>query len=462
MSSQDMVPATPATPATGQDIKTTATPDADTRGTRPSSSVSSVTLFGVAVLAAAVFGFGGWAAMAPLASAVHAPAVLVVKGERKEVQHLEGGIVSEILVEEGDVVEAGAPLLLLSQAQAQATVSRLRNQIDQNLAQQARLTAELERGETIDFPDELLRRRGTETVGSVLETERQQFAARRASLEAQIAILEQRIGQFEQQILGLRVQRQSREDELAVLDDEIAGLRELYEKGHYPRSQVLAMERTMIRLQGGIGSDDAEIARARNGLGESRAQILSLRQQFQEDVIDQLRETRSSLTDLRERIAVAEDVLERIVISAPLSGIVQNLSVHTVGGVVRPADVLMEIVPQDTDLFIEANIQPADVDEVTVGQAVEIRLVSLDFRTTPSLTGTVTALSGDRLTDDASREEYFLARITIDPGETDKLDSARLTAGMPAEVLVSTGQRTLLEYLIKPLTDAFSRSLIES
>lgn len=429
---------------------------------RPQSGLRGVVGFGLAVVLIAFVGFGGWAATAPLASAIPAPAVLSVKGERKQIQHLEGGIVERILVEEGERVEKGQTLVVLDRVQAGATTARLRLQIDQQLAIQARLRAELADADEIEFPQELLERADTDPkVMDIITAEVDQFNARRESLDGQITILEQRIEQLQDQIRGLQTQRQSRFDQLDIFAAEVVGLRELYEKGYYPRTQVLAVERAMARLQGEVGSDDAEIARARNGVGESKTQIINLEQRFREDAIEQLRGVQANLADLQERMAVAKDILRRVEIRAPQTGIAQNVKTHTIGGVVRPGETILEIAPQDEELLVEAKIAPSDVDGVTIGQSAEVRFSALNLRSTPSTFGVVRTVSGDRLIDEASGQPYFLVRVEVSAEERAKLGDVKLSAGMPAEVLIQTGERTALQYLLKPLTDALARGLNE-
>lgn len=428
---------------------------------RPSSKISSVFVFGLLVVLIAFAGIGGWAATAPMASAVPAAAILKVKGERKLVQHFEGGIVEKVLVEEGETVKAGQLLVLLNDIQVSATASRLRNQIDVHVAQKARLVAERDTLKSIIFPEELMSRINEASVLEIIESERQQFLARRESLSGQVNILRQRISQLNDQIEGHRLQRKSRFDQLEIFELELGGLRELYEKGYYPRNEVLARERAMARLRGEAGSDDAQIARAQNGVGEAKSQIINLRQRFREDVVGQYQDIQAATSDLRQRLAVAEDVLARIEVKAPQSGIVQNLAVHTIGGVVRGGQLLMEIAPQDKELIVEAQVSPNDIDNVQVGQEAEVRLVALNLRLTPSIMGTVMSVSGDRLVDQVTGVGYFLIRAEISESEVAKLGDVALSAGMPADVLIKTGERTALAYLLKPLTDSLARGMNE-
>lgn len=429
---------------------------------RPSSSISGVVGFGMFVILAIFGGIGVWAAVAPLARAVLAPAVLSVKGELKVVQHLEGGIVANVYVEEGEHVTKDQLLVRLNPIQAGATVSRFRYQLDQALVRAARLEAELRGDDSITLSNELQERASkVPTIMDMVADEQDQLDARQESFNGNITILEQRIEQYNAQISGLNIQRQSRLDQIDIFEDEIVGLRELYRKGFYPRSQVLEMERALVRLKGAVGSDDAEIARAQSGAGESQSQIINMKQRFREQVVAELHEVQAEIADLKERVVVANDIYKRIEIRAPQSGIIQNLQVHTIGGVVNPGQALMEIAPQDKSLVIDARVSPTDIDSVRIGQNAEVRLTALNLRNTPTIFGLVKTISGDALTVRETGEQYFRARVEIPDEELQKLGPVKLSAGMPAEVLIQAGERTALEYLMKPLIDAYARGLNE-
>jgi HlyD family type I secretion membrane fusion protein len=435
---------------------------ADSVTPRPSSSISGVVFFGVIVVLSIFVGLGAWAAIAPLARAVAAPAILSVKGERKQIQHLEGGIVESLHVEEGQKVENDQLLVRLSPLQAGATVSRFRNQMDQAVARNARLNAELRGDDAVTFSGELLdQAMNTPAVLDIIEAEQRQFRARRESFNGNIDILKQRIEQFHEQISGFKIQRKSRLEQITLFSEELVGLRELYEKGYYPRSQVLAIERALAQLKGNVGSDDAEIARARSGIGEAESQIINSEQRFREQITAELRDTQAEISDLRERVIVANDILHRIEIRAPLSGIVQNLLVHTVGGVVRPGEALMEITPQGEELMVDARVSPTDIDSIAIGQKAEVLFSALNLRSTPIILGTVLTISGDIIADKATGQAYFLARVEVPKEEREKLGDVKLSAGMPAEVLIQAGERTALEYFMKPIMDQFSRGLNE-
>lgn len=405
---------------------------------------------------------GTWSAVAPLASAVVAPGTVVVESNRKAIQHLEGGIVSEILVRDGDPVRAGDVLLRLEQTQAKASSDMLMNQYYNHRAVEARLMAELEGYDRIDFPDDLRASALQQSsVQDILDGQKRQFDERRRSLDNQVSILESRIAQYHQEIVGLKVQKSSGDRQVSIYKDELVGLRELYEKGWYPRTRILSMEREIARLQGEIGAQVASMARAEKSIGEAELQIIQTRQRFKEDAVSQLRDIQQQLADLRERSTVAVNILERTELRASLDGIIQNVKVHTVAGVVRPGETLMEIVPENDRLVIDAEVSPVDIDSVHAGQDAEVRFSSFQSRSIPTITGTVLTVSADRLIDERMGIPYYTVRVQVSDDELVKLGDSRLQAGMPAEVLIQTGERTVLDYFIRPLRDSMSRAMVE-
>ncbi len=429
---------------------------------RPSSNIRGVVLFGLIVVCVIFLGLGIWSATAPLSRAVPAMATLSLKGERKTIQHFEGGIVGSLHVAEGQTVEKGQLLISLDPLKASANVTRHNGQLDQALAREARLESELAGYRTMEISGELLERLNrNQVIIDIVEAEQRHMTARRESLDGHIAILKQRIDQLDNEIKGLEIQRASNIEQHQIFQNELVGLRELNRKGYYPTTKILAVERAMAQLRGAAGSDLARIARAQSSQRESENQIISVMQRFKETIIKELRDVQVEITDLNERVLVAKDILKRIDIKAPKAGLVQALQVHTIGGVVSPGESLMEIVPQDDDLIVNAKVSPNDIDNVKVGQTAEVRLTALNLRSTPSIYGVVMSISGDRIEDPRLTDSFFLARIEISEFEQKKLEGVKLTAGMPAEVLIKAGERTALDYLLKPMTDAFVKGLNE-
>ncbi len=422
---------------------------------------------GVLIVALGFGGFGVWAATAPLDSAVGAEGTIMVESNRQIVDHKEGGIVRAIKVEEGDRVAEGQPLIALDDTEAAAESAILRKQLDAALAREARLLAERDGEESIAFPDALTpdaftgRSANAVHLSQTLSGQRMQFLERRRSLEGQVAIQEERIRQLHDEIRGYEAQISSRERQIAILEDELEGLRVLHDGGHAPRTRILAMEREQAQLEGDIGADRAAIARTENGIGEAEMQITQLRQQKQEEVVAELQEVQDRLADLKEEYAVASDVLERREVRAPLSGVVQNLQVHTEGGVVQPGSEIMQVIPEDDRLVIEAQIAPEEIDRVLSGQPADVRMTALNPRTTPVLEGEVVNVSADRLEDPNDGTAYYEALVEVPEEEIARLGGDSLRAGMPAEVLIKAGERTLADYLLKPLSDAMSRGFIE-
>ncbi len=432
-------------------------------GSRPSSSSKAVIAFGLVVVGIIFFGLGTWSATAPLARAVAAYATLTVKGERKQIQHFEGGLISSLNVTEGQMVKKGDLLVALDPLQATASVARHIAQLDQALAREARLESELKGEKNINLSGQFLERLTSDKAAiNVLDAEQRHLDARRETLNGTIAILNQRMEQLANEINGLEIQRTARIEQFEIFKNELTGLRDLHAQGYYPKSKILAVERALAELRGAAGNDLALIARAQSAQGEAKNQIVSVKQRFREDAIKQLKDTQVEIADLNERLLVAKDVLHRIEIIAPRSGIIQGIQFHTVGGVVKPGDIIMEIAPQDEELVVNAQVLPTDIDSVAIGQKAEVRLTALNTRTTPAIYGQVVSISGDRLLDSKTNNPFFLTRVEIPAEERAKLDEkVKLTAGMPADVLIQTGERTVFDYIMKPMTDAFARSLNE-
>ena len=442
---------------------------AHTRATKPTYQPGSpykVVLIGAAIVLVAFVGLGTWAALAPLDSAALAPGTVTVESNRKVVQHPEGGVIRGISVAEGARVREGDPLVKLDPTEPQANFEAVRQKLNSALARRARLKTERANEATIEFPQELVQQagEGEAQARQVMATARNQFRQRRQSLQGQTAIQRERIRQIEQKIAGLKAERSSNERQVEIMRDELAGLRELYEKGYYPRTRILEMERELARLDGQIGSTTASIAQARNSISEARLQIEQLRQEFNQEVARSLSEVEDQVAELRQQLVVAAQKLERTAIRAPQDGVVQDLTVHTVGGVVRAGEEIMQVIPVQDRLIIEAEVTPRDIDIVEEGQNAEVRMSALSGRTTPTLIGTVTHVSADRVVreqESGQNRSFYKARVEIPPGELDKLGTQKLQAGMPAEVLINTGEQTVLDYLIRPITDAMARGFIE-
>ncbi|WP_426944363.1 HlyD family type I secretion periplasmic adaptor subunit [Pseudomonas oryzihabitans] len=408
-----------------------------------------------------VFGLGGlWAGLAPLDSAVLAQGYLTIKSSRKTVQHLEGGIVKELMVHDGDHVKAGDTLMRLDDTQARAQLEAARSQLIASQALEARLIAERDdRNDvtfgTSDFPEDDKR------VQEARNSERQIFFAQRNARLGEIDVLKNKSAELEQQIRGFSAIIQSKQGLSQSYGSEIKDLSELLKQGYVNNERLRDQERNLSRLQAEIADQQSAIARAKVQMGETKLQILQTTQKFKSDVANKLAETQSRIYELRERVGALQDLVNRTVIKAPVDGMVMGLAVHTIGGVVAPGTHLLDIVPIGADLLVEVEVQPNDIDRIELGKLAEVRFSAFKNATTPILEGEVVYISADRFTNERTGAPYYLARVALtDKGRAD-LGRRELVPGMPAEVLINTGARTLLNYLLKPARNAMARSMIE-
>ncbi|WCE07133.1 HlyD family type I secretion periplasmic adaptor subunit [Pseudomonas sp. JBR1] len=432
--------------------------DAEAEGLKVSDQ--PIRRLGFAILLV-VFGLGGlWAALAPLSSAVLAQGSVTVKSSRKTVQHLEGGILQELRVHDGDRVHAGEVLMRLDDTQDRVQLEAIRSQRVAAQALEARLIAERDDlGDVFFTADDLAvdDQRVREARGS----ERQIFAARRAARRGEVAVLRNRDVELEQQIRGLEANIQSKVSLAKSYEGEIKDLSDLLKQGFVSNERLRDQERSLSRLQAEIADQRSAIARARVQRGETQLQILQTNQRFKAEVASQLADTQSRLYELREQLRGQQDTLDRKVIKAPVDGMVMGLAVHTLGGVVAPGSHLLDIVPGGADLLVEVEIQPADIDRVAQGKLAEIRFSAFKGATTAVLEGELVYVSADRFINEKSGAPYYLARVALTDRGRQELEHRELQPGMPAEVLINTGDRTLLNYLLKPARNAMARSMIE-
>ncbi len=418
-------------------------------------------LIGLLILFVTFGMFGTWAAVAPLDSAALAPGVVTVKTYRKTIQHLEGGIVEQINVRDGDQVEAGDVLLVLDDTQARAELGIVRGQMIASQALESRLKAERDQLEKIEFPGSFDEQ--DQRVEEAVLSERQVFQARMNSHLGEVEVLEQRMTQIDEQIRGLEAIIRSKKELMSSYNDEIKDLSELLSDGFVDKQRLRDLERQVSNLEGEMADHRSSIAQAKMKQGETRLSILQLKKDFHTDVVNQLSEVQSTLFDLRERERALMDRVERTEVRAPEAGMVLGMTVHTVGGVVQSGAPILDIVPAASDLVIEAQVSPIDIDRVSAGKLADIRFSAFKSATTPVIEGQVEQISADRLTNEETGMPYYLARVELTEEGRSNLEAANLVLvpGMPSEVLINTGERTLLEYLVQPATNAFARSLIE-
>ena len=411
-----------------------------------------------------LFGVGGvfgWGAFAMIDSAVVAPGTLMVEGNRRNVQHLEGGIVGEVLVRDGVIVAAGQPLIRLDDTRVRAGLNVVLDETDRVRARIAVLTAEREEAPAPAFPPELVARRTEPKVAEIMAVQGDEFIARRAALQGQIEILTQRALQLQKQIDGLSVRIESNDRQLALVRQEILGVEGLVRMGLERLPRLLALQREEARLIGERGEAIENVARTQQAVGEAEMQRAQLLRARQEEIAKELRELQGRLLELREREISANDQLTRLTIDAPEAGMVMDLRYTTRGGVIAPGSQVASIVPQEERLVVEVQITPVDVDTVRIGMPASIRLSHAAARTTPILEGSVERIAPDRMTDQRTGMPYFVARVGFAPEELAKHEALRLQPGMHAEVLIRRGERSFASYLARPLADRFAKSIRE-
>lgn len=398
-----------------------------------------------------VIGVGGWAATARLGGAVIAPGQVVVSSNVKTVQHRDGGIVGEIYVENGTPVQAGDLLLRLDATAANARKAILDAELVALSARHARLDAEREGRDELIVPAVLTGRLDKPEVSEALAGERRVHAARKETLSGQIEQLDERKAQLREEIVGLEAQRDAKEAEIDLIADELVGLRSLLALGHVPKTRVMALERNKVRLEGERGELVARIAMTRGRIAETEIEALQLQRDDREQVLAELREVETKISDLRERLVAAEDDLARIDIRAPTDGVVHELAVHTVGGVVGPGEPILHLVPHDDRLVIDVRVAPVDIEQLHLHQSAAVSINAFDMRETPQIEGEVARISPDLIRDERRDTAFYSVRIALPESELARLGGKELLPGMPAEVFIQTRERTVISYLMEPL-----------
>lgn len=426
-----------------------------------SQSRQRLVTMGAVVLVLGFGGLGAWATLAPMKSAAIAPGVVKVASERKTIQHLEGGIVKDILVKEDQEVVAGQVLVRLDDINARARYAVLQGGHDALTAEVTRLGAERDDQAVLVFPASLQQRMTDARVARLLDGERQLFVSRQAAMQGQMAVLRQRKQQNQEKITGRLTQIEASKTKLDYIAEEIKGAETLMEVGMYTKTKYYELKRAEADLTGETGRLRADIAETRALSGETDLRILDMKNQFQKDANDRLQDARTKLDSLTEQLDSAADALARTEIVARQAGTVMGLQVHTLGGVIRPGAAILDIVPKDDKMIVEARVRPEDIDIVHKGLPAEVRFTSFNSRTTPVFNGKVSRVSADRFTDPnrgAAGAAYYIAQIEIDPKHVPNLT---LQPGMPAEVHIVTGERTALNYITKPINDQINRGMLE-
>jgi epimerase transport system membrane fusion protein len=419
-----------------------------------------IRIIGLMVLLSTLGVFGAWAYLAPIDGAALAPGFVAVKSHKKTVQHLDGGIVSQLLVKDGDIVKQGDLLLTLDGTENKAQLEIARSQFITLSAQVARLEAERDGKPVVVYPDALDDAADLRIV-EAKRAENQLFAARKNAHEGEMAVLTQRLGQLNSKIAGLKGQRRSKQELVASYSEEAADLKELLAEGFADKQRLRDTERNSIMNKGEIASLSSEIATGQIQIGETKLEILQLERKHQEDVAAKLSEAQTGLYDVNQRMLATKDKVVRIDIKAPVSGRVMGMAMHTVGGVILPGHTILDIVPQQDELIIDAQVSPLDIDRVSIGLVAEVRFTAFKQAVTPVIEGKMIGLSADRLIEEKTGTPYYQAEIELTPESYQKMAHLELIPGMPVEVLIKTGERTAFEYLTKPIGNAFARAFIE-
>jgi len=425
------------------------------------ASIRKHIVIGSVLVAGLALGLGGWASTAEISGALIAPGTIVVDSNIKKVQHPTGGVVGEVRVHDGDRVKAGDILVRLDETVTKANLAIVTKGLNELYARKARLGAERDGVDTVTVPRELAGNIDNPDVKEAMDSERKLFELRRKTRLGQKDQLQQRIQQLQEQISGLVAQQDAKAKELGFIDQELTGVRDLWQRNLVQLNRLTSLERDEAKIQGERGALIATAAEAKGRISEIQLQILQIDQQFSSDVAKELRETDSKIGEGVERKVTAEDQLRRIDIRAPQDGVVFQSTANTVGGVIAAGDSIMLIVPQSDTLSVEVKVEPKDVDLVAFGQPVLLRFSAFNQRTTPELNGTVQRVAADTNVDQRTGQSYYLVRIAIAADEVERLGPVKLTPGMPVEAFIQTGERTLVSYLVKPLRDQLMRSFRE-
>ncbi|WP_342358827.1 HlyD family type I secretion periplasmic adaptor subunit [Terrarubrum flagellatum] len=429
-------------------------------------STRGATVFGFSVIAFTVLGFGVWGNTAPIAGAVVANGVFVATGENKIIQHLEGGVIRSIEVHEGDVVEVGQPLIYLDETAPRAELRRLYLRSMRLAAMDQRLQAETREDEQLRFTPDFIAAARDGEVAEILASQRLTFEARQNSKANEISTIQEGINALKERIEGSKTQLEGTYRQIALLQEEIDGKSPLVKAGLLRKPELLQLMRAHANLQGEVGRLKGELGDAKERISRSNEQIAGVRRAAVKTAVEQLHEIRGEHADVRERMLAAKGVLERVKIAAPVRGVVVKLRYHTSSGVIEPGKNIMELLPLQAELLIEARVRPADIDNVKRGQHAMVRLTALSQRVTPMIEGEVVYLSADALADERktpqpSTGDIYLARVRLNPDSLHAVSGFTPTPGMPAEVYIKTAERTFFQYLMRPIEDSMTRAFRE-
>jgi HlyD family type I secretion membrane fusion protein len=425
------------------------------------------TVAGALIMAVVLMGFGVWGNLAPIAGAVVASGVFVVTGQNKIVQHLEGGMIREIYVREGDKVEAGQLLLELDDTAARAELQRLFLRRIRLTAIDARLQAEMREEKEITLPPEIVQWLPNSTEArEIVDSQQMTFTARRNNLNSDIKSIQESINALEERIRGSRVQLDAVHRQIVLLDEEIVTKDKLVQQGLVRKPELMVLQRSKANLEGEVGRVMGDIGDAKERIARAVEQINGVRKTAIKTAVEQMHEIRGELADVRERMLSAKGILDRVRVTAPVSGVVVKLRYHTRGGVVEAGKNIMELLPLKDELIIEARLRPQDIDSVKHGQSAMVRLTALNQRITPMISGDVVYLSADTLADEKKSQQVgptdiYIVRVKLDSEESRNIPGFSPTPGMPAEVYIKTAERTFFQYIVRPIHDSMMRAFRE-
>lgn len=424
------------------------------------------TLAGALIMLATILGFGVWANLAPIAGAVVASGVFVATGQNKIVQHLEGGVIKQIYVREGDIVEQGQLLLELDETGPRAELQRLFLRSIRLMAIDTRLQAEMREDPQIIFPHELKIFESQPEVREILESQRLTFTARRNNMNSDIRGIEEGIKALNERINGSKIQLEGVHRQIKFIEEEVETKQYLLQTGLVRKPELLVLQRTQANLEGEVGRIMGDIGDAKERIAKAIEQINGVRKTAIKAAVEQMHEVRGDLVDVRERMLSAKGVLDRVRVTAPVRGVVVKLRYHTTGGVIEAGKNILEILPLQEELIIEARVRPQDIDSVKHGQHATVRLTALSQRVTPMVSGEVIYLSADTLADEKKSQQVgptdiYIIRIKLNSEEAARIPGFSPTPGMPAEVYIKTSERTFFQYLMRPVHDSMSRAFRE-
>ena len=425
------------------------------------NSIRRYIIAGILVVVILIGGVGVWAGVTEISGALIAPGTVVVESNVKKVQHPTGGVVGKLFVRDGDHVKAGDLLVQLDDTVTRSNLAIVVKTLIELNARKARLVAERDGLDTVKYPDDLTQQRNLPEVAEALRAETRLFDLRRSARAGQKAQLQERINQSNEEIIGLEAQKVSKEKEVVLIERELTGVRDLFQKNLVPVTRLTSLEREATRLDGERGQLIATIAQARGKIAELRLQIIQIDQDLSSEVAKEMREIDGKIGEFVERKVAAVDQLKRTDIRAPQTGTVFQSSVHTVGGVVPAGEPIMLIVPNADRLTVETKVNPQDIEKVKLGQSAALRFSAFNLRTTPEIFGTVSRISADTTTDQHTNQSYYTVRIALPSEQVARLGNVKLVPGMPVEAFIKTGDRTVISYLMKPLSDQINRTFRE-